>query len=128
MEKDEVTAQPDPEIEEVEIEAEPSGGEDEAALKAAIATIAAAQMHPMQLAIDNAELRESLKGAYVLLRALMTDKVGVNTAYVVAREAWMAADPNERLQIDRNERGDAVLTIIRRSRAQRRASKTTKPR
>ena len=111
---------------EVEVEEEPSGGEDEAALKAAIATIAAAQMNPMQLAIDNAELRESLKGAYVLLRAILTDKVGVNTAYLVPREAWMAADPNERLDIGRNERGDAVLTIVRKNRAERRSSKTTK--
>jgi len=116
----------DPEPGAPEEDPEPEAPDD--GLAAAVATLAAAKTNPMQLAIENAELRDSLKGAYVLLRAVLTDKVGPNIAYLVPREAWMAPDPNERLQIENTDRGDVVLTMIRKSRAERRASKTTKPR
>jgi len=92
-------------------------------LEAATATLAAAIADPLRMAAENAELAESLRGAYVLLRAVITDKVGIMTDYVVPREAWMAMDPNERLDVHRDERGDAHLMIVRRSRAERRLTK-----
>jgi len=101
-------------------EPEDNPADTAAAIQDAARTLAAATQDPLRMAQENAELRSSLRGSYVLIRALMKEFVGTNKTHTIPRAEWQAPDPNEHLVVDTTDEGDATLVLKRRNRAERR--------
>ncbi len=94
------------------------------ALIAAIERVRLAGLDPVALAQANRDLEADIRGAYVVIKVLLTEYVGVGVEKVIPRPDWMATNPHEHVQTRVDDEGSIRLTVIHTNRSERRGKTT----